>query len=361
MSFRRRPTAASFATALKSLFQSRQARHPRRLGGLASLERFENRNMLALSVTGIAPLDGSTNVPLNSDLVFTFNENVIKGQGNIYVVRQGPGTTGVAVDVRSANVAISGKQVTVDLPTDLELDNTYSVYIDKGAFIDTSSTPTTGATLLQQNFDFTPLQPFVTDGGGDGTDWSPNPALGFTVDNSQMPTGGKEEWKGWVAADKNSWIKESGGTTGQDRDQFTLASGSIMVADTDEFDDAANGGAFKGFVTTKPIDLTGVAAGSVKLEFDSSFRPEGPGEAQTGKLDVSYDGGTTWSTLLTLNEFNTTNTAGSAGFVNKSINEHLVSGTPTAATLTLILKLTLNPALALFLAAEPAGSFLRFF
>ena len=332
MSFRRRPTAASFATALKSLFQSRQARHPRRLGGLASLERFENRNMLALSVTGIAPLDGSTNVPLNSDLVFTFNENVIKGQGNIYVVRQGTGTTGVAVDVRSANVAISGNQVTVDLPTDLELDNTYSVYIDKGAFIDTSSTATTGATLLQQNFDFTPLQPFVTDGGGDGTDWSPNPALGFTVDNSQMPTGGKEEWKGWVAADKNSWIKQAGGTDGQNRDQFTLGSGNIMVADTDEFDDAANGGAFKGYVTTKPVDLTGVAAGSVKLEFDSSFRPEGPGEAQTGTLEVSYDGGTTWSSLLTLNEFNTTNTAGSASFVNKSINEHLVSGTPTGVS-----------------------------
>ena len=332
MSFRRRPTAASFTTAIKSLFQSPRARHPRRLGGLTSVERFEERKMLALSVTGIAPLDGSTNVPLNSDLVFTFNENVIKGQGNIYVVRQGPGTTGVAVDVRSANVAISGNQVTVDLPTDLELDNTYSVYIDKGAFIDTSSTPTTGATLLQQNFDFTPLQPFVTDGGGDGTDWSPTPAPGFVVDNSLMPTGGKEEWKGWVAADKNSWIKESGAPDGQNRDQFTLASGSIMVGDTDEFDDAANGGAFKGYVTTKPVDLTGVAAGSVKLEFDSSFRPEGPGEAQTGKLDVSYDGGTTWSTLLTLNELNTTNTAGSASFVNKSINERLVSGTSTGVS-----------------------------
>lgn len=332
MSFRRRPTAASFATALKSLFQSRQARHPRRLGGLTSVERFEERKMLALSVTGIAPLDGSTNVPLTSDLVFTFNENVIKGQGNIYVVRQGSGTTGVAVDVRSANVAISGNQVTVDLPTDLELDNTYSVYIDKGAFIDTSSTPTTGATLLQQDFEFTSLQPFVTDGGGDGTDWSPNPAPFFTVDNSEMPTGGKEEWKGWVAADKNSWIKESGAPDGQNRDQFTLASGSIMVGDTDEFDDAASGGPFKGYVTTKPVDLTGVAAGSVKLEFDSSFRPEGPGESQTGMLDVSYDGGTTWSTLLTLNELNTTNTAGSAGFVNKSINERLVSGTSTGVS-----------------------------
>ena len=150
MSYRRRPTTASFNGVLKSLFQPRSARRPAVLGGLTSVERFEERKMLALSVTGIAPLDGSTNVPLTSDLVFTFNENVAKGQGNIYVVRQGTGTTGVAVDVRSANVAISGNQVTVDLPTDLELDNTYSVFIDRGAFLDTSSTPTAAATLLQQ-------------------------------------------------------------------------------------------------------------------------------------------------------------------------------------------------------------------
>jgi autotransporter-associated beta strand protein len=332
MSFRRRSSAASFTNALESLFGSHSTRRPRPLGGLTSVERFEDRKLLALTVTSISPFDGATNVPLTSDLVFTFNENVAKGQGNIYVVRQSTGTTGVAVDVRSSNVTVSGNQVLVDLPSDLQLDNTYSVYIDRGAFLDTSSTPTAAATLLQQNFDFTPLVPFVTDSNGDGTDWSPSPALGFTVDNSQMPTGGKEEWKGWVAADKNSWIRQAGAPEGQNRDQFTLASGNIMVADTDEFDDATNGGAFKGSITTKPIDLTGVAPGSVKLEFDSSFRPEGPGEAQTGTLEVSYDGGSTWTNLLTLNEFNTTNTAGSTGFVNKSINERLVSGTTTGVS-----------------------------
>ena len=332
MSFRRRSTAVSFTNALKSLFEPRTTRRPRRLGGLAIAEQFEPRQLLALSVTGISPLDGATNVPLTSDLVLTFNENVFKGQGNIYVVRQGTGTTGVAVDVRSSNVVVAGSQVTIDLPTDLELDNTYSVFIDKGAFLDTTTAPTTAATLLQQNFDFTPLVPFVTDGNGDGTDWSPNPALGFTVDNSLMPTGGKEEWKGWVAADKNSWIRQAGGTEGQNRDQFTLASGSILVGDTDEFDDASNGGPFNGSITTKPIDLTGVAPGSVKLEFDSSFRPEGPGDAQVGTLEVSYDGGGTWTNLLTLNEFNTTNTAGSASFVNRSINERLVSGTSTGVS-----------------------------
>ena len=163
MSFRRRSSAASFTTALKSLFGSHSTRRPRPLGGLTSVERFEDRKLLALTVTSISPFDGATNVPLTSDLVFTFKENVAKGQGNIYVVRQSTGTTGVAVDVRSSNVTVSGNQVLVDLPSDLQLDNTYSVYIDKGAFLDTSSTTTTGATLLQQNFDFTPRRPFVAD------------------------------------------------------------------------------------------------------------------------------------------------------------------------------------------------------
>jgi hypothetical protein len=115
MSFRRRSTAASFATALKSLFQSRQARHPRRLGGLASLERFENRNMLALSVTGIAPLDGSTNVPLNSDLVFTFNENVAKGTtGTIVIKKTSDDSTVETFNVAtSARVTVAGNKVTL--------------------------------------------------------------------------------------------------------------------------------------------------------------------------------------------------------------------------------------------------------
>ena len=106
MSFRRKSTAVSFQTALKSLFQSRSSRRPRRLGGLTSAERFEDRKLLALTVTNISPFDGATNVPLTSDLVFTFNENVVKGQGNIYVVRQSTGSTGVAVDVRSSNVSV---------------------------------------------------------------------------------------------------------------------------------------------------------------------------------------------------------------------------------------------------------------
>ncbi|MBM4012102.1 MAG: hypothetical protein FJ286_12110 [Planctomycetes bacterium] len=38
------------------------------------------------------------------------------------------------------------------------------------------------------------------------------------------------------------------------------------MGDTDEFDDAPNGGAFKGSLITRLIDLTGIAPGSMKLE-----------------------------------------------------------------------------------------------
>lgn len=52
----------------------------------------------------------------------------------------------------------------------------------------------------------------------------------------------------------------------QDHHQRTLASKGFLVGDTDEFDDAPNGGAFKGPLVAMLIDLTGIAPGSVKLE-----------------------------------------------------------------------------------------------
>lgn len=62
-------------------------------------------------------------------------------QGNRYVVEQKAAQVGVAVDVRSNAVSIVGNRVSVDLPADLLPDNTYSVSIDAGDFIDIACTP----------------------------------------------------------------------------------------------------------------------------------------------------------------------------------------------------------------------------
>ena len=87
MRLRRTRATSSFTALLSDLFGTRQRRKPRRLSGLAGAERFEERKLLALTVTSIGtPTVGAENVDLATDLVFTFNENVLKGQGNIYVV-----------------------------------------------------------------------------------------------------------------------------------------------------------------------------------------------------------------------------------------------------------------------------------
>ena len=286
------------------------------------VEQLETRDLMALNILSVSPLDGSTNVPLDSNLEFTFNEAVVKGQGSIYVVRQGTGTTGVTVDVNSSNVTIDGTKVTVDLPFNLELDNSYFVHVDSGAFIDKSSTPTPNATLLTQSFDFMPLGPKVFEANGTGSDWTPTPPLGFEsrLDNPNMADVGAAEWRGWTFARKDFWI----GADNQGRDQFALGNNTIAIADTDEYDDGPRAvRPFQSTLITKAVNLNGVAPNSVKLEFDSSFRPE---DSQIGRLAVSYDNGANWTQLL---ELNPTNTDNDAPFAKKNINERLVTGGTT--------------------------------
>ncbi|MEO8269542.1 MAG: Ig-like domain-containing protein, partial [Aureliella sp.] len=266
------------------------------------VEQLEPRHMMALSILSVSPLDNAIEVPVDTNLVINFNESVLKGQGNIYVVRDSTGTEGVAVDVNSANVIVAGSQVTIDLPNDLALDNGYSVRIDNGAFIDSSTGQTAGTTLFTQDFEYEALGPFVTPSelGGDGTDFTLTPPLGMSVDNSNLGANGILEWSGWSFADKNSWAAEGG----QDRNLFTQATGTVAVADPDEWDDSnIRTGLFNSLLTTRPINLSDVTAGSVALEFDSSFRAEG---AQLGKVSVSYDGGafTDLQTFLTNDALN---------------------------------------------------------
>ncbi|MCY2977366.1 MAG: Ig-like domain-containing protein [Planctomycetota bacterium] len=283
---------------------------------------------MALNIVSVSPADGAINWPLDTNLTIVFDANVVKGQGTINVVRDSTNTLGVAVDVNSPIVTISGATVTVDLPENLLPVEAYHVFIDSGAFLDTSSTQTPAATVFTQNFDLLPLNPFVsydTTNVGDGTDFTLVPPINMEVDNSLMPTGGIPEFRGWSFMDKQPWINEAGAGGGQSRDQFTLGSGTVAVGDPDQFDDTTNGGPFNGYILTKPISLAGVAANTAVIEFDSSFRPE---DSQIGELEVRFDGGA-WKNLLTLNPSNTVNDAPSATVVNSNINEHIKSGTNT--------------------------------
>ncbi|MCY2976634.1 MAG: Ig-like domain-containing protein [Planctomycetota bacterium] len=332
MSFSGSRTLKSFAKSAQRLLGKRRRTEARRLQARRRfLEQLEPRNLMAVDIVSLSPADNSINWPLNTDLQVVFSQPVVKGQGAIHVVNQATGTLGIAVDVNSPSVSISGSTVTVDLPSDLLANTAYTVFIDNGAFLDTTGGPTVktaGATTLVQDFEFIPLSPFtlpIPADRGDGTDFSLTPPLNWTVDNTQLPTGGLEPYRGWSVIDKNSWIREAGG---QSRDAFTRGVGSVGLGDPDQFDDAANGGPFNSKFISRPIKLEGVTPGSVVLEFDSSFRPE---FSQVGTLEVRFDGGA-WENLLTLNPSNTSNDGPSPTVNPVNLNERLVTGTNTGVS-----------------------------
>ncbi len=121
--------------------------------------------------------------------------------------------------------------------------------------------------------------------------WTPDLPAGWTRENDipgqdEGPENdGIREWLGWNVADRDFWIA----TNGQRREEFTKASGAVIVADSDEWDDAANpGGIYNAFLSTPAISLKGVDPKSAQLQFDSSWRPEG---SQLATITASYDGG----------------------------------------------------------------------
>jgi hypothetical protein len=111
------------------------------------------------------------------------------------------------------------------------------------------------------------------------------PQPGFVVGNVGIATQGSaadgaDEWEGWSFANKNFWSS----VDDQLRSSFTNASGTIAVADSDEYDDlgAGRGGKYYNTgLTTGSINVSSVAGQTVTLSFDSSWRAEGLDDAHT--------------------------------------------------------------------------------
>lgn len=157
----------------------------------------------------------------------------------------------------------------------------------------------TGAVLFSENFESRILGPYVstTESGGDGTDWTDAAPTGWVRDQGATPVGGPPEFFGFTFHDKQSWINTEGD---QNRSAWVGGTGTVMVADPDAYDDGPidiAGQLYNVRITTPLISLANVAANSVVLGFDSSFRVEG---AQTALVDVTFDG-TNFINLLTYN------------------------------------------------------------
>jgi len=94
-------------------------------------------DLTAPTLTSVTPVDGSTNVGANSDLVLTFNEAIAKGTGNI-VLKNDNGTIISTISINDPQVTISGNTVTINPTNDLPVGTALHILIDAGAIEDGS-------------------------------------------------------------------------------------------------------------------------------------------------------------------------------------------------------------------------------
>ena len=154
--------------------------------------------------------------------------------------------------------------------------------------------PAHGQTIFSQDFEGLPLGPNVDETAVAGVAvWTKTPPLAWTIDNTGMAGlnqagAGVTEWIGWSFAKREWWAQVA---ENQRRADFTLGTGTVAIADPDEWDDKGNPaklGTFNSFLKTPAIDVTGFRANSLNLIFDSAFRPE---DNQKASVTVSYNGG----------------------------------------------------------------------
>lgn len=116
--------------------------------------------------------------------------------------------------------------------------------------------------------------------------WTPTPPANWTKEFS-APDTGVTEWRGWNFANNSAWAQ----VDDQRRSEFKKGSGTIAVADPDEWDDMGNPASqnvFNAKLNTPAIDISSAAANAIELTFDSSWRPESP---QRARLSAIYNGG----------------------------------------------------------------------
>ncbi len=186
--------------------------------------------------------------------------------------------------------------------------------------------------LFAEDFESIALGPNVNEGLAGANVWSATPPAGWSVDRSGVPAGGVTEWRGWGFASRSWWAQTAGD---QLRTQFTLGTGTVAVADPDEWDDAPRDpGTYNTFLTTPAISLAGAAPRTARIVVDSSWRPE---VTQTATIFASFDGGTPVEVLRW------TSIAGDANFKTDATNETItvpLNNPEGASTVTLSFGLT---------------------
>jgi len=90
-------------------------------------------------IASLSPADDSVEINVYTNLVITFNETVQKGSGDLRIQRVSDDAVEQTIAVTSANVTVSGTQMTINPPVDLGDDTAYYITLDEGAITDGTS------------------------------------------------------------------------------------------------------------------------------------------------------------------------------------------------------------------------------
>lgn len=101
-------------------------------------------DLIPPTLVSFSPEFNATDISINSNLVFTFSENMVEASGNIYIYDSSTNELLNTFDVTSENISISDSQVTLNPSTDLSFNRPFYVNIDSGAFEDEGGNIYTG-------------------------------------------------------------------------------------------------------------------------------------------------------------------------------------------------------------------------
>ena len=133
------------------------------------------------------PANGATDVPVDSGLEFTFDEEVQKAAGNIVIRRADDNTVVDTIDVSTGNVTVSGAQIVIVPNVILPALTGLYVEIEAGAFQDLADNSFAGisgsGTWSFTTVDIVPtsVTPFTGGDAGEGLDLSGNIVYAFNL------------------------------------------------------------------------------------------------------------------------------------------------------------------------------------
>ena len=135
-------------------------------------------------VSSLSPTDDLEDVPLASDLVVTFNEDVAIGSGNV-ILKNLDTSAETTIPVGDAQVAISGAVLTINPSSNLNPNTDYAVQIPNTAITDLSGNPFVGIsgdtawdfTTIDQPLRIMYLGDSITVGYTDNPGWNNHPFM----------------------------------------------------------------------------------------------------------------------------------------------------------------------------------------